>query len=144
MSCIRVSRTVIKGLLVHLGLDVTTGSSSQECLPIVSHEHKVVFMDVCTSMDGYEAAMRINKKYKKHQDRPLIVALTGNTSKLVKENSMRVGMDGLILKPVSVDKMRGVLLELLEHGFYLKRFKQPDWLQIVRACVHTQMKLEVL
>ncbi|KAI4328646.1 hypothetical protein L6164_020982 [Bauhinia variegata] len=110
-----VSRTVTKGLLVHLGCDIATASSSEECLRIVSHEHKVVFMDVCTSMDGYEVAMRINEKFKKRQDRPLIVALTGNTNKLVKENCMRVGMDGLILKPVSVDKMRGVLLELLEH-----------------------------
>lgn len=109
-----VSRTVTKGLLMHLGCDVTTASSSEECLRVVSLEHEVVFMDVCAGLDGYELAIRIHEKFTKHQDRPLIVALTGNTKKVTKENCMRVGMDGLILKPVSVDKMRGVLSELLE------------------------------
>ncbi|XP_057738471.1 ethylene receptor 1 isoform X2 [Arachis stenosperma] len=110
-----VNRSVTKGLLLHLGCDVTTAGSSEECLRIISPEHRVVFMDVCTGLDGYELAIRIQEKFKKRQDRPLIVALTGNTNKVTKENCMRVGMDGLILKPVSVDKMRGVLSELLEH-----------------------------
>jgi len=100
---------------MHLGCDVTTASSSQECLRVVSLEHKVVFMDVCTGLQGYELALRIHEKFTKHHDRPLIVALTGNTKKVTKENCLRVGMNGLILKPVSVDKMRGVLSELLEH-----------------------------
>ncbi|KAK5844231.1 Ethylene receptor [Gossypium arboreum] len=111
-----VSRMVTKGLLVHLGCDVTMVSSSEECLHVVSHEHKVVFMDVCVpGMDGYEVAIRINEKFTKRHERPIIVALTGNTDKVTKENCMRVGMDGVILKPVSLDKMRSVLTELLEH-----------------------------
>ncbi|KAH1120639.1 hypothetical protein J1N35_003799 [Gossypium stocksii] len=111
-----VSRMVTKGLLVHLGCDVTMVSSSEECLRVVSHEHKVVFMDVCVpGMDGYEVAIRINEKFTKRHERPIIVALTGNTDKVTKENCMRVGMDGVILKPVSLDKMRSVLSDLLEH-----------------------------
>ncbi|MBA0733501.1 hypothetical protein Gogos_017508 [Gossypium gossypioides] len=111
-----VSRMVTKGLLVHLGCDVTMVSSSEECLRVVSHEHKVVFMDVCVpGMDGYEVAIHINEKFTKRHERPIIVALTGNTDKVTKENCMRVGMDGIILKPVSLDKMRSVLSDLLEH-----------------------------
>ncbi|MBA0579989.1 ethylene receptor isoform X2 [Gossypium raimondii] len=111
-----VSRMVTKGLLVRLGCDVTMVSSSEECLRVVSHEHKVVFMDVCVpGMDGYEVAIRINEKFTKRHERPVIVALTGNTDKVTKENCMRVGMDGIILKPVSLDKMRSVLSDLLEH-----------------------------
>ncbi|KAI5593742.1 hypothetical protein BDE02_03G032700 [Populus trichocarpa] len=109
-----VSRMVTKGLLVHLGCDVTTVSSIDECLHVVSQEHKVLFMDVCMP-DGFEAAVRLHEKFTKHHERPLIVALTGNTDKVTKENCMRVGMDGVILKPVSVDKMRSVLSDLLEH-----------------------------
>ncbi|MCI41532.1 ethylene receptor-like protein, partial [Trifolium medium] len=41
---------------MHLGCDVTTAGSSEECLRVVSPEHKVVFMDVCTGLDGYELA----------------------------------------------------------------------------------------
>lgn len=110
----RVSRTITKGLLVHLGCDVTTVSSSDECLRVVSQDHNVVFMDVCMP-DGFEVAIRIHEKFTKRHERPLIVALTANTNKVTKENCMRVGMDGVILKPVSVDKMRGVLSDLLEH-----------------------------
>ncbi|XVF04479.1 hypothetical protein REPUB_Repub05bG0086600 [Reevesia pubescens] len=110
-----VSRMVTKGLLVHLGCDVTMVSSSEECLRVVSHEHKVVLMDVCVpGMDGYEIAIRIHEKFTKRHERPLIVALTGNTDKVTKENCMRVGMD-LILKPVSLDEMRSALSDLLEH-----------------------------
>ncbi|TYI41760.1 hypothetical protein ES332_A01G047700v1 [Gossypium tomentosum] len=116
-----VSRMVTKGLLVHLGCDVTMVSSSEECLHVVSHEHKVVFMDVCVpGMDGYEVAIRINEKFTKRHERPIIVALTGNTDKVTKENCMRVGMDGVILKPVSLDKMRSVLTDLLEHRVLLE------------------------
>ncbi|KAF6159338.1 hypothetical protein GIB67_032109 [Kingdonia uniflora] len=44
-----------KGLLVHLGFDVTAVGSSEDCLRIFSHEHNVVFTDVGISeMDGYE------------------------------------------------------------------------------------------
>lgn len=100
---------------MHLGCDVTTASSSEECLRVLSHEHKVIFMDVCSGIDGYDLAVRIHEKFAKRQDRPLVVALTGNTNKVTKENCIGVGMDGLILKPVSVDKMRGVMSELLEH-----------------------------
>ncbi|EEF29137.1 ethylene receptor [Ricinus communis] len=109
-----VSRMVTKGLLVHLGCDVTTVGSSDECLRVVSQDHKVVFMDVCV-LDGFEVAIRMHEKFTKRHERPLIVALTGNTNKVTKENCMRVGMDGVILKPVSVEKMRAVLSDLLEH-----------------------------
>ncbi|KAK4344098.1 hypothetical protein RND71_037192 [Anisodus tanguticus] len=117
----QVSRMVTKGLLTHLGCDVTTVGSRDECLRVVTQEHKVVFMDV--SMPGihcYEVAVVIHERFRKHHGRPLIVALTGNTDRVTKENCMRVGMDGVILKPVSVDKMRSVLSELLEHGVVLE------------------------
>ncbi|KAF6134199.1 hypothetical protein GIB67_013596 [Kingdonia uniflora] len=48
-------KMAIKGLLVHLGCDVTAVGSSEECLQIFSHEHRVVFTNVGISgMDGYE------------------------------------------------------------------------------------------
>ncbi|THG13160.1 hypothetical protein TEA_028711 [Camellia sinensis var. sinensis] len=112
---VRVSGMVSKGLLVHLGCDVMTVSSADECLRIVSEEHKVVFMDV-PGIDSYEVAIHIREKFTNHYKRPLIVALTGNTDRVTKENCMRFGMDGVIMKPVSVDKLRSVLLELLEDG----------------------------
>lgn len=110
-----------KGLLTHLGCDVTAVSSSEECLHIISQDHKVVFVDICTvGVDGYDIAVCIRDKFKKRLERPLIVALTGNTEKAAKENCTRVGIDGVVLKPISLDKMRQLLSELLEHRGLLK------------------------
>lgn len=102
---------------MHLGCDITVASSGDECLRVVTPEHKVVFLDVCMpDTNGYEAAVRLRQHFSKRHERPLVVALTGNTDRAMKENCLRVGMDGVVLKPVSVDKMRSVLTELLEHG----------------------------
>ncbi|CAK8570980.1 unnamed protein product [Lathyrus sativus] len=102
---------------MHLGCDVTTLDSSEECMRVVSQEHKVVFMDVCTGLDSYELAVRIQEKFVNCQDRPLIVALTRNTNKWSRENCTRAGVNDLVLKLVSVEKMKGVLTELLEQRF---------------------------
>jgi len=72
-------------------------------------------MDICTpGVDGYELTIRIREKFAKSHERPFMVVLTGNSDKVTKESCLRVGMDGLILKPVSIDKMRSVLSELIE------------------------------
>ncbi|GMH24877.1 hypothetical protein Nepgr_026720 [Nepenthes gracilis] len=112
-----VSRSVTKGLLMHLGCDVTIVSSSEECLLVVSPLFKVILLDVCMpGVDGFDVAVQIRKRFSKRHERPLIVALTGNSDRLARDNCLRAGMDGFILKPVSVDKMRSILLDLLEHG----------------------------
>ncbi|KAH8520782.1 hypothetical protein H0E87_002001 [Populus deltoides] len=65
----RVSRMVTKELLVHLGCDVTTASSRDECLHVVSQDHKVVCMDAGMP-DGFEAAVRLHEKFtKRHKGR---------------------------------------------------------------------------
>ncbi|KAJ9549869.1 hypothetical protein OSB04_022412 [Centaurea solstitialis] len=110
-----VSRTATKGLLAHLGCDVTTVSSGEECLQAITKDHRVVLMDVSLPpSDSYNVARSVHEKFPKRHEKPLIVALTGNTDKSAKESLLRVGMDGVVLKPVSVEKMRVALSELLE------------------------------
>ncbi|GAB2284223.1 mitochondrial 2-enoyl thioester reductase [Dionaea muscipula] len=111
------SRTVTKGLLMHLGCDVLTVSSVDECLRIVSSVHNIVLLDLCTpGVDIYEAAIQIHRRFLRQPERPLLLALTADDDEATREYCMRVGIDGYILKPVSVDKMRTVLLELLQRG----------------------------
>lgn len=113
---------VTKGLLVHLGCDVTVVSSGKECLRSVTHEHKVVFVDVSMpGMEGYEVAVRMHERFSTSHERPLLVALTVSTDRVTKDNCSRVGMDGVILKPISLDKMRSALSELLEHGVFSEK-----------------------
>uniref|UniRef100_A0A0D6R4M0 Ethylene receptor n=1 Tax=Araucaria cunninghamii TaxID=56994 RepID=A0A0D6R4M0_ARACU len=115
-----VNRMVTRGLLARLGCDVTLASSGRECLQAVSQggqKFKVVFIDVCMpDMDGYAVAIRIQEMFPLRHERPLLVALTGSTDKATRENCLKIGMDGVLLKPVSLEKMRSVLAELLEHG----------------------------
>ncbi|KAI3969589.1 hypothetical protein MKX01_020150 [Papaver californicum] len=114
-----MSRMVTKGLLVHLGCDVTVVSSGKDCLRSVTHEHKVVFMDVSMpGMEGYDVAVRLHERFSTRHERPLLVALTGSTDRVTKEHCLRVGMDGVILKPISLERMRIALSELLEHGVF--------------------------
>lgn len=106
---------------MHLGCDVVAVGSADECVRVATAEHKVVFLDASLpGSDAYEVAVRLHEKFAKRLDRPFIVALTGNTDRMVKENCSRVGMDGVVLKPISVDKMRSVLSELIEHGFLVE------------------------
>ncbi|KAL2472748.1 Ethylene receptor 1 [Forsythia ovata] len=115
-----VGRMVTKGILMHLGCEVLTVSSGDECLRVLIHEHKVVFLDVSLpGIDSYELSVRIHEKFSQHFSRPFIVALMGNRDKLMTENCLRAGMDGVVPKPVSVEKMRSALSELLEHGLLL-------------------------
>lgn len=102
---------------MHLGCDITIVGSGDECLGALTPEHRVIFLDMSLpGTDSYELAVLIREKFSTRHDRPYVVALTGTAERVMKENCMRVGMDGLVLKPFSVDKMRSVLSELLEHG----------------------------
>lgn len=106
---------------MHLGCDVLAVASGDECVRAVTHEHKVVFLDVSmAAIDSFEVAIRIREKFSKRSERPIIVALTGSTDRVTKENCRKVGMDGVILKPVSVDKMRSIVSDLLERGYLVE------------------------
>eukprot|EP00246_Nothoceros_aenigmaticus_P002342 TRINITY_DN1318_c0_g1_i2.p1 TRINITY_DN1318_c0_g1~~TRINITY_DN1318_c0_g1_i2.p1 ORF type:complete len:186 (-),score=28.97 TRINITY_DN1318_c0_g1_i2:458-1015(-) len=114
-----VNRMVTRGLLIRLGCDVTVVSSGKECLQVMSEpgqKFRVLLLDVCMpDMDGYEVAIRIQEKFARHE-RPLLVALTANTDRTTREKCINLGMDRVLLKPISLDKMRVVLNELLERG----------------------------
>ncbi|KAJ6700739.1 ETHYLENE RECEPTOR 1-LIKE [Salix koriyanagi] len=118
--------------IVKLGIPEKTSESKNPFLPKANHGQtafpglKVLVLDEngsdgdqgtsrATGVRCDNSAARLHEKFTKNHERPLIVALTGNTDKVTKENCMRVGMDGVILKPFSVDKMRSVLSDLLEH-----------------------------
>ncbi|CAK9275972.1 unnamed protein product [Sphagnum jensenii] len=114
-----VNRMVTRGLLMRLGCEVTVVSSGRECLQVISQpgqSFQVLLLDVCMpDMDGYEVAIRIQEKFARHE-RPLLVALTANTDMATRERCLSLGMDRVILKPISLEKMRIVLTELLDVG----------------------------
>ncbi|CAM6036601.1 unnamed protein product [Sphagnum compactum] len=123
-----VNRMVTRGLLMRLGCEVTVVSSGRECLQVISQpgqSFKVLLLDVCMpDMDGYEVTIRIQEKFARHE-RPLLVALTANTDMATRERCLSLGMDRVILKPISLEKMRMVLTELLEFGSRNENQRRP-------------------
>ncbi|KAI5073382.1 hypothetical protein GOP47_0011395 [Adiantum capillus-veneris] len=115
-----VNRMVTKGLLSRLGCDVTTVGSGREALLALSqacHTFKILFVDICMpEVDGFEVAIRVREKYPIQPERPLVVAVTANTDLATRERCFSVGMDGVLLKPFSLEKMRTMLIEILERG----------------------------
>lgn len=100
---------------MHLGFEVLSVSTSEECLLHVSPDYKLVFLDVSTTgADGYDVGLQIHKRFPNMQERPIIVALSEVADRSTRENCMRAGIDGFILKPVPVDKLRSILTQLLE------------------------------
>ncbi|KVH95395.1 CheY-like superfamily [Cynara cardunculus var. scolymus] len=109
----KIGQTNFSGLKV---LVIDDNGSGEECLQAITKEHRVVIMDVSLPpADSYNVARSIHEMFPKRHEKPLIVALTANTDKTTKESLLRMGMDGVVLKPVSVEKMRIALFELLEH-----------------------------
>eukprot|EP00270_Netrium_digitus_P021895 TRINITY_DN962_c0_g1_i2.p1 TRINITY_DN962_c0_g1~~TRINITY_DN962_c0_g1_i2.p1 ORF type:complete len:744 (-),score=234.16 TRINITY_DN962_c0_g1_i2:808-3039(-) len=115
-----VNRMVTKRMVTRLGCEVTVVSSGRECLAAIAgpgHGFKVLLIDIMMpDMDGYEVTKRIIDKYKKKEDRPMIVALTANTDEATKQKCLSLGMDGRVTKPISLEKMKIVFSELMELG----------------------------
>ncbi|XP_076897655.1 ethylene receptor 1-like [Bidens hawaiensis] len=107
-----VSRTATKGILGHLGCYVTAVSSGDECIQVITKDHKVVSVDA----DGFNVARFVHDIFSKYNEKPVIIAVTGNADRTAKEGLMKVGVDGVVVKPVSVEKMRVVLAEVIEHN----------------------------
>eukprot|EP00250_Pteridium_aquilinum_P004341 c1455_g1_i1 orf=3-221(+) len=66
-------------------------------------------------MDGYEVALRIQKNIRPER-RPLVVALTADTDKSTQERCLKAGMDGVVLKPVSLAEMSSKLCKVLQRA----------------------------
>ncbi|KAH7284218.1 hypothetical protein KP509_34G043700 [Ceratopteris richardii] len=111
-----INRMVTWQVLEKLGCEATIVESGRECLATLVQPgsvYELVMLDLwMPEMDGYEVARRIRKNVQPHQ-RPLLVALTADTDKSTLECCISVGMDGVILKPVSLTEMGNQLCNLL-------------------------------
>ncbi|KAI9079538.1 hypothetical protein K1719_038520 [Acacia pycnantha] len=113
-----VNRRVTKKLLEKLGCQVTAVSSGFECLGAISasgNTFKVILLDVhMPEMDGFDVAMRIRKFHSRNW--PLIIALTASAEEDVMDRCLRVGMNGLIRKPILLPEIADELRRVLQHA----------------------------
>ncbi len=103
-------------LLEQMGYRADLASNGVEALESVARQtYDVVLMDVqMPEMDGLEASRRITAKGSK-SGRPMIVAMTANAMQGDREMCLAAGMDDYIAKPIRVDRLIEVLLNVPPH-----------------------------
>ncbi|MCO5586143.1 hypothetical protein L7F22_040083 [Adiantum nelumboides] len=106
--------------------EARASESGRQCLATLvqlGSMYKLVILDLwMPEMDGYEVAIRIQKNIRVER-RPLVVALTADTDKSTQERCLKVVMDGVILKPVSLAEISSKLCKILLRA---KRFHGSD------------------
>jgi CheY-like chemotaxis protein len=72
-------------------------------------------------MDGFTVATELIKRYEK-SGRPMICALTANSDTKTREHCFEVGMDYVLMKPISLPLLKTELVKILE---LRDEFKEP-------------------
>ncbi len=111
-------------VLGRLGLNVATAENGQQALDAIAQGEtaQIVLMDLhMPLLDGYTAARQIRQWEQDHgQARRTIVALTANAFEDDRLRCLDAGMDDVITKPVSFDKLQATLAR------WLPEFVEPQ------------------
>jgi CheY-like chemotaxis protein/HPt (histidine-containing phosphotransfer) domain-containing protein len=105
-----VNQKVAQRFLERLGCEVALAENGEQCLRAWENgRFDVVLMDIqMPVMDGYTATRLIREKECIDRRTP-IVALTANAMTGQLERCLSAGMDGLLTKPIAIEKLREVL-----------------------------------
>lgn len=110
-----VNQLVACAMLEELRAQVEVAENGLEAVEMAGKGgYQVILMDLqMPGMDGIAAACEIRRRERLAGKRPIpIVAMTGNSRDDYGEACIEAGMDGYIMKPVSVEQLRGVLAGL--------------------------------
>lgn len=112
-----VNRMVTKKLLGKLGCKVFAVSTGFQCLSALAPSgasFQVIILDLhMPEMDGFEVATRVRNSFRGRGSRPLIIALTASSEEHMWEKCNQVGMNGLIQKPVLLQRLADELQRVL-------------------------------
>ncbi len=104
------NQKVIKMMLSRVGIKPTIVANGLEAVDAVkAGTYDLVLMDVQMAvMDGLVAAA-LMRKYFGDRTRPEIIALTANAFKEDREACLDAGMDGYVVKPITLDRLKSVV-----------------------------------
>jgi CheY-like chemotaxis protein len=121
-----VNRAVTYRLLEYMGCKVTAAASGRGCIQTLAVHPKlfnIVLLDLSMpDMDGFDTFAEIQKMLS--TKRPIVIALTVNSDSATREKCLKVGMDGVISKPITVNELRDILSLQLRGSE--SRASQPD------------------
>ncbi len=106
----QVNQKVGSRFLEKLGYRAEVVSNGLEVLRALERQpYDIVFLDVqMPEMDGYETARQLRLRWQE-EDRPRIIAMTGNAMHGDREKCLAAGMDDYIAKPVRIEDLRTAL-----------------------------------
>ena len=111
----RINQKVASRLLERDGHIVTIANNGAEAVEIWSSSHfDVILMDgQMPVMDGFAATREI--RWREHDGRIPIIAITAYTLAEDVERCLATGMDGYVSKPIDLPALRAALSLVVEH-----------------------------
>ncbi len=102
-----VNRKVAVNILGKLGFNADIAENGKQVLDILENKnYDLIFMDIfMPEMDGYEATRIIRNKYN-NKTKPVIIAMTANSSKEDIDKCYEFGMNDYISKPVKIENLK--------------------------------------
>lgn len=105
-------------LLKNMGLEVDRASDGVECVERIkkqpAHFYDIILMDIqMPNMDGYAATRAIRGLEDAAKANIPIIAMTANAFEEDRKRALAEGMNGHIAKPIDVEKVKEMLLEVL-------------------------------
>lgn len=104
-----INQTVLRGMMEQLGHCVTLACNGEEAVRMCNaSEFDAVLMDIqMPEVDGLEATRRIREWECQYDRRPAhIIALTAHAMPSDREQARAVGMNGFLVKPISIEVLR--------------------------------------
>ena len=103
-------RVLLRGQLERLGVDSVAAASGAQALQALAQQRVgIVLLDCCMpQLSGYEVARKIRERECGPDYLP-IIALSVESSWTHLEQCMDCGMDGALMKPLHLDKLRNLL-----------------------------------
>ncbi|MEM7384396.1 MAG: ATP-binding protein, partial [Verrucomicrobiota bacterium] len=107
-----INQQFLRMLLSRLGYEADFADNGLEVLKCLdSSDYDLILMDVqMPELDGLEATRRINRQLPPER-RPVIVALTANSTVHDRQRCMQAGMDDFLTKPVCWETVQNTLLK---------------------------------
>jgi CheY-like chemotaxis protein len=105
-----VNQKLISHVLKNLGYDFVIVEDGKKVLEALEKEaYDFIIMDLYMPiMDGFEATEQIMARFKPAQ-RPIIIALTGNSEGAEKDKCLAAGMTDFITKPVRPEQLKSII-----------------------------------
>lgn len=114
----RASMMIINTMITNImpGIQVLEAYNGIEAVKsALSYQPDMIFMDIHMPMkDGFAATEEIRKKSANSGWEPVIIALTADITKDLEEKCLHAGMNGVMKKPVSMEKLRSIIYKYMK------------------------------